>query len=477
MKFSFFSRMKFDRILLVVILLVFGYGCQKNYTEQDSPYLSGSDSQAGAVALKVPKANNYTVITRSETLPAGLESQLSAYRQIVSTIPQIVVAVVALTVSDFRARVSKLAQVQAVVPDFEAQWIKLPDFVVQANPPSIGDDEPNFWLQWGLDAINAPEAWNAGYKGKNATVFILDTGIDIDHPDLAGNLDIDLSVSFVPDNPSFDDDRGHGTHVAGIIAAADNSMGVIGVAPEAKIVAVKVLNSSGSGYFSWINAGIIYAADNGADVINMSLGATLKRSGFYSGSDWLSPLDVASLVLAQQRAVDYAYKKGAVIVTSAGNNGYNLDGSASWFVMPGGLQKVVTVSATAPECWILNRLDNPFLDIPAFYTNFGKSLIEIAAPGGDYDCDSPGLVYGYPVYVFDFVLSTYPGGYAWMAGTSMASPHVAGVAALVIGKNGGQMSPVDVTQKLLKTADKIDSNGISPYFGYGRVNACRAVTE
>lgn len=468
--------MKFDRILLVVMILVFGYGCQKNYPEQDG-LLSGSDSQTGAVAVKGARAGNYMVITRSETLPSGLESQLSAYGQIVRTIPQIGMVVVKPTVSDFKARVSKLAQVQAVVPDFEAQWISPPDFVVQANPPSIGDNEPGFWLQWGLDAINAPEAWNAGCTGENATVFILDSGIDRDHPDLAGNLDSDLSISLVPGNSSFDDDRGHGTHVAGIIAAADNSGGVIGVAPEARIVAVKVLNSSGSGAFSWINAGIIYAADNGADVINMSLGALLKRSGFYSGSDWISPVDVASVFLAQQRAVDYAYKKGSLVVTSAGNDGYSFDGSASYFVMPGGLQKVITVSATAPECWILNRLNNPFLDIPASYTNFGKSLIEVAAPGGDFDCDSPGSVNGYPVYAYDFVYSTYPGGYAWMAGTSMAAPHVAGVAALVIGKNGGKMSPVDVTQKLLKTADKISGTGITPYYGYGRVNAFRAVTE
>ncbi len=478
MKFLFFSSVKFDRILLAIFLLVFISGCQKSYLDPENPFLSDSDSYADPVALKGAKANNYMVITRSETLPAGFEFQLATYGQIVRTIPQIGVVVVKPVVPDFKAKVSKLAQVQGVVPDFNAQWIKPPKYVIEANPPSIGDYEPGFWLQWGMDAINAPEAWNAGYEGENARIFVLDTGIDDDHPDLVANLNLALSASFVPDESSFDDGYGHGTHVAGIIAAAHNGWGVIGVAPKAEIVAAKVLSSSGSGDFSWVNSGIIYAADHGADVINMSLGTTLKRSGFYEGSEWISPVDVTYYVLAQQRAVDYASKKGAVIVTSAGNDSYNLDGSASWFVLPGGLQKVITVSATAPQCWILEWNNNPFLDIPASYTNYGRSLIELAAPGGDYDCNYPDPVMGYPARAFDYVISTYRGGgFAWASGTSMAAPHVAGVAALIIGKKGGQMNPIDVTRKLLTTADKIDGKGVTPYYGYGRVNAYRAVTE
>jgi subtilisin family serine protease len=111
------------------------------------------------------------------------------------------------------------------------------------------------------------------------------------------------------------------------------------------------------------------------------------------------------------------------------------------------------------------------LDIPASYIDYGKSLVEIAAPGGDFDLPSDN-------YIFDMVLSTCPGPSFWFgAGTSMASPHLAGVAALIIGKNGGQMSPSEVTTQLFKTADKIDGNGMSAYYGYGRVNAFRAVTE
>ena len=142
-------------------------------------------------------------------------------------------------------------------------------------------NEPIFSRQWGMDAIDAPQAWNAGQKGEGARVFILDSGIDAEHPDLAPNLNTSLSTSFVPGedyNVAAGFYFNHGTHVAGIIAAADNSFGVIGVAPECEIVAVKVISeTTGSGAFSWINAGIVYAANNGADVINMSLGASVNR--------------------------------------------------------------------------------------------------------------------------------------------------------------------------------------------------------
>ncbi len=140
-----------------------------------------------------------------------------------------------------------------------------------------------------MDAIDAPEAWNTGQTGEGVRVAVLDSGIDGTHSDLAPNLNTDLSESFVPGEdwqvqPGFY--FNHGTHVAGTIAAADNQRGVIGVAPNAEIVAVKVLSEfTGSGAFSWINAGIVYAALIDADVINMSLGATLNKNGFLPQED------------------------------------------------------------------------------------------------------------------------------------------------------------------------------------------------
>lgn len=478
-----FSFQSYFRILWVLLIVGLINGCQKEVLE---PEIANTPVNP---ALKSAKTMNYIVLTTSEAIPAGFDRQLTMYGKVVKTIPEIGMMVVKPTSEDFEMKVSKLDGVLTVVPDLTVKWIEPTNFILttkkfskQANPPSVGSNEPYFFYQWGMDAINAPEAWNAGYKGKNARVFILDSGIDAEHLDLAPNLNTSLCTSFVP-GESYNVAPGgafsHGTHVAGIIAAADNQYGVIGVAPQAEIVAVKVLSEiNGSGDFSWVNEGIVYAANHGADVINMSLGATFSRSGFYlDENDVLQKIPavyIQQLILAQQRAVNYAYRKGATIVVSAGNEYHNADGDAFMFILPAGLQNVITVSATAPDYWygsLVANIADPNLDIPASYTNFGKSLISIGAPGGDFDYE------GYLNWYWDMVLSSTNEGFAWAAGTSMASPHVAGVAALLIGKNGGSMNPQAVTMQLLKTADAIDGNGISAWYGKGRVNAYSAVSE
>jgi subtilisin family serine protease len=478
-----FSFKSVCRILWVLLIVGLMSGCQKEVLEPETA------SAPGNTTLKSAMTMNYIVLTTSESLPAGFEKKLSPYGRIVKAMPEIGMVVVKPTSLDFETNVSKLDGVLAVVPDLSVKWIEPTNFILsskkfnkQSNPISIGSNEPYFFYQWGMDAINAPEAWNAGYKGKNARVFILDSGIDAEHPDLAPNLNTSLCTSFVPGesyNVTPGEEFSHGTHVAGIIAAADNQYGVIGVAPQAEIVAVKVLSEyTGSGAFSWINEGIVYAANHGADVINMSLGAIFSRNGLYlDENDVLQKIPavyVQQLILAEQRAVNYAYRKGATIVVSAGNEYHNADGDAYLFILPAELQNVITVSATAPDYWyssLAAGVSDPNLDIPASYTNFGKSLISIGAPGGDFDYT------GQINWYWDMVLSTTNEGFAWAAGTSMASPHVAGVAALLIGKNGGSMSPQAVTMQLLKTADAIDGNGISAWYGKGRINAFRAVNE
>ncbi len=475
MKKTFFLSKKFVAIFMGILLLGCFPGCRNDIMQTEN---ANAPETAG---LKSASMNNFMVITKSEKLPACFENQLAGYGQIVKRIPEIGVVVVKPTVSGFEAKIAKLTEVKTVVPDLAAQWIEPVKFTTEANPPSIGSDETYFPYLWGMDAINAPEAWNAGFTGKKAKVFILDNGIDAEHPDLAPNLNTELSTSFVPDE-DYNIQSGayfnHGTHVAGIIAAADNQLGVIGVAPEAEIVAVKVLSElSGSGMFSWINEGIVYAANNGANVINMSLGATFNRNGFYIDDDGMlqkiPAVYIQSLILAQQRAVNYAFRKGAVIICSAGNGASNFDGNASIFKIPAELQNVIAVSATAPDYWYRDLVGGitPNLDVPASYTDFGKSLVALAAPGGDFDFVD--YLNGY----FDMVLSTSSQSYYFAAGTSMASPHAAGVAALIIAKYEGKITPQEVTKQLLKTADKIDGNGTTSFYGKGRVNAFRAVTE
>lgn len=476
MRNYFYLNRKTIGILLVFLVFGLFWGCQKEIIQAEKT------SNPELNLLKSAKLNHFMVLSKSETLPVDFEASLKQYGKLIRTIPQIGIVVVESSDPNFTTKVTGLASVRSVVPDLSLQWIEPANFNQMANPVSIGDDERFFTRQWGMDAIDAPEAWNAGYLGDGARVFILDSGIDAEHPDLSPNLNTQLCKSFVPDEdwniqPGFY--FNHGTHVAGIISAADNvstdrNTGVIGVAPKAEIVAVKVLSElTGSGDFSGINAGIVYAADNGADVINMSLGAVLNKNGFvYDENGNLverySPKSIQELIHAQQRAIDYAHKKGVTIVVAAGNDYMNADGNSSTVVLPADLNNVIAVSATAPLNWAYDTSTN--LDLPASYSNVGKSLVDIAAPGGDFDSEED-------FWYYDMVFSTISGGWSWSAGTSMASPHVAGVAALIIGKNGGQMNPNEVTTQLLKTADKIDGNGASIYYGKGRVNAFRAVTE
>jgi len=429
--------------------------------------------------LKEPPFTNYMVISKSGDLTKQAEANLkSAGANIVQSIPEIGITIVNSKDKDFVGNILKNKEVVSVVPDYEIAWIpsdageEVIDAKEEVVPPSIGDAEPLYGYLWGMDAINAPEAWNAGFTGAGSSVFVLDSGIDADHPDISPNLNTDLSASFYP-GEDWNIRPGvyfnHGTHVAGTIGAAANSLGVIGVAYETELVAVKVLSEfSGSGPFSSINAGIVYAGSNNASVINMSLGATLSKNGKLidaNGEEYKIPGKfVSEIIQAQQRAIDYAHKNGTTIIASAGNDYTNFDGNAADIKLPGGLNNVISISATAPEGWNFDPSSN--YDIPASYTNYGMSLVDLAAPGGDFD-----------VSQLDMIVSTGSGGYFFSAGTSMAAPHASGVAALIAGKNGGQLDPNEVEKIMVKSADKIDGNGKSLYFGKGRINAFKALTE
>ena len=383
-----------------------------------------------------------------------------------------------------------------VVRDITVQWVDPPieavDLKELANPSSSGDNDPLFALQWGHDAVDAPEAWNAGVRGAGVRVAVLDSGIDADHPDLAANVNTELSKSFV-EGEDYNIAPGayfnHGTHVAGTIAAVDNGEGVIGVAPAAEIVAVKVLSEkTGSGTFAGVISGIIYAADIDADIINMSLGATLPKNGYtYTDANGnivkVGANEIAALLTALSRATTYAYQQGTTVIASAGNSARDGDMDGATVSVPGGSTNVLTISATGPEGWALDQTTD--LDTPAFYTNYGQSVIDFAAPGGDVDFSlRPGGVANranWPVctvegvthycYVFDLVLSTISEGYSWAGGTSMAAPHVSGIAALIISENGGDMKPAQVEQVLRERADDLGKPGNDDYYGAGRVNS------
>lgn len=427
-----------------------------------------------ALMAGAAQAETYVVQAGSLAFDAALVRQIEAAGgQVVARYAPVGIAIVRGEPS-FEARAERIRGIQYVTPDMKLQF-DIPDAVtvsfaeVQANPPTSGDDDFYFDLQWGHDAVDAPEAWMNGYRGSGARVAVLDSGIDCTHPDLTPNLNLALGASFVPGetvcqvppSPAFN----HGTHVAGTVAAADNAFGVIGVAPEAEIFAVKVLSAfSGTGSFEGVLGGMIYAVENDADVINMSLGV--------DGGLPVIP-QTRELIQAFRRTVQYAHNNNTTVIASAGNDGIDYDNAGGFMAFPAGVQGVIAISATAPVGWGLDPATN--LDVPTTYTNYGTSLVHLAGPGGDaaYPGDEPCTVAGVtqPCWLFDLVFSTSTGGWAWAGGTSMAAPHAAGVAAMLIARNGGEMHPRYVGLALDHGADDLGPRGHDAFYGRGRVNA------
>lgn len=442
-------------------------------------------------------AGSYVIQTNGQGQASPrIERQIAEAGGIVTArLPQIGVMVVEANDAGFAERAAAINGVRSAVADIALQF-DLPETIeadLGAGEFSTADYRTNAfsYLQWGLDAIDAPGAWAMGHRGAGVRVAVLDSGTYCGHLDLLPNLNLSLGRSFVPGEAACNTTGStHGTHVAGTIAAADNGRGGIGVAPDAEIVGVKVLSSvTGGGSFAGIIQGIVYAADIDAQVINMSLGVP---GGLPIGGS-----DVAELVVATQRAVNYARQRGSLVIAAAGNDGIDFDHAQGRFcdsagdcttlnlrAFPAGLSNVMAVSSTAPVGWI--PLES-HLDHVASYTTHGRSLISVSAPGGDFSypgnemCVVPVPGFGAiqnPCWAFDMVLSTTSGtgGYGWSAGTSMAAPHASGVAALVIGAHNGNISPQQVESILRRSADAIDGNGQSKFHGAGRVNAVRAVS-
>jgi subtilisin len=311
---------------------------------------------------------------------------------------------------------AKRAEVLRIDPDVEVyalENVKIKG--VKSQPAQV--------ITWNIERVGATSSW-AISTGDPVKVGVIDTGIDLNHPDLQANI----KGGYNAINPlkSYNDDNGHGTHVAGIIAALNNSIGVVGVGPNIDLYAIKVLNASGSGYLSDVIEGLDWAVKNGMRVVNMSLGTDQDVQSFHD-------------------AITKAYNAGVTIVAAAGNSG----GAVTY---PAAYPEVIAVSATDKS------------DAIASWSSRGPE-VDLAAPGVS-------------------IYSTYKGqSYATLSGTSMAAPHVTGAAALIIDTKkcdlnlDGVCKPSEVQQRLEQTAIDLGTPGKDNLYGSGLVNVYQALTK
>ena len=315
-----------------------------------------------------------------------------------------------------------------------------PDYIAHAMQDPVVDDL-DFGKQWGLDNtgpvydwgsgtedadIDAPEAW-ASTTGSGIIIAILDSGIDLNHPDLDGKL---VGSYNFTDSPTEDDNYGHGTHVAGIAAAeTNNGVGVAGLAGDSSLLNAKVLGDVGWGLSSWIAEGIVWATDNDANVINMSL-------GFYRKSRTL------------QAAVDYAWDGGVLLAAAAGNDG------TSSKLYPAAYPNCIAVAATDD--------DDQRVDEPGWWASNYGDWVDVAAPGL--------YIYStFPTHDYFLDKELY---YDYGSGTSMATPFVSGLAGLLFGQESSRTN-YEVRALINNSADPIPGTGTD--WIHGRINACNAV--
>ncbi|HEX9529638.1 MAG TPA: S8 family serine peptidase [Acidimicrobiales bacterium] len=312
----------------------------------------------------------------------------------------------------------------------------LPARAFTANDPFFTNG-----AQWSLQAINAPRGWDVA-TGKGTTIAVVDTGVDLPHEDLAAKIDTADAWNFVANDGNAQDDNGHGTHVSGIAAAiTGNGKGIAGVAPDARIMPVKVLDSRGSGTEGNVELGIRWAADHHATVINLSLGDPTSQS--FAGV-------ALSGSTALGDAVQYAWSHGSIVVVAAGNS-------------------YVTSSSFSTEPALVVAATGRHNETPSYSSGVGSAQWGISAPGGSGEM-APLTANA------DDVISTYWDGsaqednaYAYDAGTSMAAPHVAGAAAVLRSLG---LTPQQTVDRLLKTATPL---GSSSQNGAGLLNLGAAV--
>ena len=345
-------------------------------------------------------------ISRKWKLPNA--SQISLPQTFIQKIPK-------GQVKTYLKLIKNLPNVDYVEPDFETIAFEM------TNDPGIVNSQ-----QWGLFKIKVADAgssaWNLTHGSSSVKVAIIDTGIDQDHQDLASKIILQRNCTT---SPTTDDKYGHGTHVAGIVGAVtNNNLGVAGVGYDVSLINAKALADNGGGYYSWLADCIKWSADNGAKVINMSLGGS-------SSSRTL------------QNAVNYAKNKGVVLACAAGNSGNRSRNYPAYY------SDCIAVAATDSN------------DVKASYSTYDYRWVDVAAPGSNIYSTMPN--HTNTIGLLD---------YGSLSGTSMATPHVAGLAGLLFSINPNY-SYLQVRGYIENNADKIGGTG--SYWRWGRINAYSSV--
>lgn len=449
-------------------------------------------SLAAVSGAQAPAAINFDVVFAGSTLPADAVASVEALGgKVVGSIPEIGYLKVAGPSTLIKA-LNGHKSILAASP--EVMHFLKPANMVQADVDAVNTAAADLYnaYQWDIKQVtNNGASWELSTGSHGTVVGIVDTGASTQHPALKANLlggrnyvpvgnDTYNDPGETGDPADIEDRHGHGSHVAGNIAGNGR---ILGIGPNLGFRAYRVFGAEGGSPSDRIMKAMIDAANDGVDVISMSLGGFDSIAGY----TWTDPetgdvykgKDIAYTIM-YKRAVQYAVSKGIVVVAAAGNDAINIAnpvevtaflnwaygdyGYYFWGAskeVPGTLPGVVTVSATGPDMSL------------ASYSNYGPGAIDLTAPGGDFQ--------RWPVgdWYLDMNLSACDGlGYCFMAGTSMATPKVSAVAALMIDQaktNGQKLTPSQVTTKLQQTAVDIGKKGADPYFGYGMVNAYNAL--
>ena len=359
------------------------------------------------------------------------------------------------------AALTARSDVEGIRADVKVQMIPPRERMLGKRVKLASDQSGAFFFdafQWDMRQIKADKAWLVSKQGKKTLVCVLDSGIDPDHIDLQGKVDLNISKSFVATEPDIIDHLFHGTFVSALIST--NGLGMASVAPDTRLCMIKVIDATGQGSFDDLISGILYAADQHADVINMSLGAYFQ----------ITSKDDIQLIIAVQRAINYALKKKVLPVAAAGNEGINLATDPPDFIeLPAQAFGVISVGATGPQ----NQQN--FDHIPS-YSNVGFPGVEVFAPGGgDYDPE----INNFTDLVFSACASAVPGcedeeSYIFANGTSFGPPHVVGEAAVIASDLPGNDKPLTLNTCVALTSDHPTGRFIDPIYGFGRIDVLRA---